>query len=97
MAASSASSEGDAWWAIERETGPVRLRLLQWPLLLATWGFAVMFVWTISDLRRDAVVHDETSTIDRRWLVALLPPLYVPLSVIFSYWNWLGWQFFRHN
>jgi hypothetical protein len=91
------TTEGDAWWAMQRKTGPVRALMLQWPLLIVTWGFALLFIWSINDLRGEDIVHEETSTIDRRWLVALLPSMYVPLMVVFAYWNWLGWQFFRHN
>ncbi len=39
----------------------------------------------------------EPPLIDSMWLYAALPALYMPTIVVFSYVNWLGWQFFKYN
>lgn len=75
----------------------VRALILGWPLLLGVW---VYFLWFVSQLLwiiSQPVVHRGVSSIDDTWSRVLLPALYVPTIVVFSYCNWLGWKFFRHN
>jgi hypothetical protein len=38
-----------------------------------------------------------TALIDSMWLYGALPAMYMPTIVVFSYVNWLGWQFFKYN
>jgi hypothetical protein len=35
--------------------------------------------------------------LDERWLVALLPAMFVPTIIAFAYVRWMAWQFFKHN
>lgn len=92
-----ASPDSDEqWWALQRQPSQAWATFLcVLPFLIILYGlWVVARVWTLvgQDVR-----HEPHSSIDARWLHALLPALYVPATIVWAYVNWVGWQFFHHN
>jgi hypothetical protein len=93
----SAPIPDEQWWALERRVSRLHLFLLSGPCAMLMWVYAVFLVVGVWRLAQQPVVHEPGSSIDAGWLMVLLPAMWVPTIVVWSFVNWLGWQFFRHN
>ena len=85
------------WWALERRVSSRHLWLLGGPLVAAFWLYFAFLIVQIARMAHEPIVHEFGSSIDARWLFLLAPAMAVPVIVVWSFINWLGWQFFRHN
>lgn len=81
--------------AVLRHT--LRAKLLGWPLLIAVVVYVAWFFYRLSQLVMEPIEHKGTSTIDARWMATLMPVMYVPSLIVFSYCTFVGWKFFKHN
>lgn len=51
----------------------------------------------VSGMNDTTIASPPEPLIPERWLVVLLPIMYIPTVVVFGYVRWMAWQFFKHN
>ena len=95
--ASRKQAEKEQWWALERSASKRHIWLLKGPMVLALWAYFVVLLVGIWQLWDTPIIREKGSSIDAAWLAILAPAMCIPTIVVWSFMNWLGWQFFRHN
>jgi hypothetical protein len=93
----SAPTQKQQWWALERRASKRHIWLLKGPMVLALWAYLFIMLVGVWQLWDAPITREKGSSIDGAWLAVLAPAMCIPTIVVWSFMNWLGWQFFRHN
>lgn len=76
---------------------PLKELIMGYPALLIVWAHLIWFIYTLYSLCTRPITRSQSSIADSEWLMAVLPVMYLPTTVVFAYCCWVGWKFFQRN